>query len=327
MRGTATGPVLVDIHGTQVMDHRSRGIARYVHDLALALEEVSPGHVGAYLLNPGLALPGDLERFVATGKLRTMDEAEFTEGTVLHITSPYELGVPLHELLPEAARRAGSAVVTTLYDLIPEVLADPYLNDTGLRLRYRARHQLMRSADAVLSLSEASRRDAIDRIGLDPDRVVVVGAGVDRRFGPPAAREAAAAAAAQAVPGLRPPFVLYTGGTDARKNVDGLLAAWARVPAKVRDRFQLVIACGLKPLDRNHFETLADRLGILSNLLLPSYLPDPALLLLYQSTHLFVYPSLYEGYGLPVAEALACGAAALAADRSALPELLGPEAL
>src|SRR5207244_1758025 len=99
----------------------------------------------------------------------------------------------------------------------------------GRRRRYRARRHLVRSADAVLTLSEATRRDAIDRLGLDPARVSVAGAGTSPRFVPPASRGVAGGAAAVALPGVRPPFVLYTGGTDERKNVDRLLAAWARL--------------------------------------------------------------------------------------------------
>jgi glycosyltransferase involved in cell wall biosynthesis len=293
------------------------------------VEEVAPGRVGAFLLNPDLALPGGLERLAASGRLRPSDEATFEPGAVLHVTSAYELSVPLRRLLPEAAEQARVPVVVTLYDLIPEVLADPYLADPGLRQRYRARHHLVRAADAVLTLSEATRRDAVDRLGLDPARISVAGAGVSGDFVPPASREAAARAAAELVPGLAPRFVLYTGGTDQRKNVDRLLVAWSKQPASVRRSVQLVVACRLQPLERNHFEVLARRLGLEVglDLLLPGFVPDAALLALYQGTELFVYPSLYEGYGLPVAEALASGAPVLAADRSSLPEIVTPPAL
>jgi glycosyltransferase involved in cell wall biosynthesis len=322
---SATGPVLVDIQGTQSLDHRDRGVARYVLELALALDEVAPERIGAYLVNPDLALPGNLDRLVATGKLRHADEVDWPAGAVLHIASPFELSVPLRRLLPAPAARGEVPVVVTLYDLIPEVLAETYLADPGLRRRYRARQQLVRSADAILALSEATGVDAVERLGVDPERVTVVGAAPAPQFVPPPSREQAAAEAAAAVPGLRPPFVLYTGGTDERKNLERLLHAWARLPAGVRERWQLAIACRLQPLERNHLEVRGRELGLGDGLALCGYVPEEVLVRLYQGADLLVFPSLYEGYGLPIAEAQACGTPVVASATSALPELVHPQ--
>jgi glycosyltransferase involved in cell wall biosynthesis len=320
----ASGPVLIDIQGTQSLDHRDRGVARYVLELALALDQVAPERIGAYLVNPDLALPGNLDRLVATGKLRHADEVRWPPGAVLHIASPFELSVPLRRLLPAPAARGEVPVVVTLYDLIPEVLAEAYLADPGLRRRYRARQQLVRSADAILALSESTAGDAVERLGVNPGRVTVVGAAPAPQFVPPASREQAAAQAAAVVPGLRPPFVLYTGGTDDRKNLERLLLAWARVPADVRERWQLAIVCHLRPLERNHLEVRGRELGLGDGLALCGYVADDVLVRLCQGADLLVFPSLYEGYGLPIAEAQACGTPAVASATSALPELVHP---
>jgi glycosyltransferase involved in cell wall biosynthesis len=321
-----TGRVLVDIGGAQSV-HRHRGIARFVLELALALEETCPGHVDAFLLNPDLAPPEAMEPLLASGKLRPSDEVAFEGGDVLHVTSPYEIGVPLHRILPGNARRGGVALVITLYDLIPEVMPHPYLQDPGYRQLWRARHHLARSAHAVLAISEATRRDAIERLQLDPARVTVVGAGVSPRFTPPQSREAAARAAAEAVPGVRDPFVLYIAGHDARKNVETLLQAWVELPEALRARFQLVVTLGPHPLTQNHYRLVADRLGIGDSVYFPDLVSEAGLLVLYQGADLFVFPSLYEGYGLPVAEALACGTPVVAAANSSLVELVRPPAL
>ena len=87
------------------------------------------------------------------------------------------------------------------------------------------------------------------------------------------------------------------------------------------------MCCPLRPLERNHLLHRADQLGIAESVCLTGFVDDDTLLLLHQGSDLFVFPSLYEGYGLPVAEALACGAPVLAADASSLPEIVGPEAL
>ena len=127
-----------------------------------------------------------------------------------------------------------------------------------------------------------------------------------------------------AVPGLEDRFVLYTVGMDDRKNFQGLFRAWARLPEAVREGWQLVMVCNVDEPTRNHLVHLARESGIETRLLLTGFVPDAVLRLLYQSTDLFVFPSLYEGFGLPVAEALACGARVIGSGTSAVAELLDP---
>src|SRR5437763_1195793 len=238
-----------------------------------------------------------------------------------------EMSVPADRLLPPAGRAAGVPWAVTFYDLIPHLMPDYYLEDPGLRRRYRARLQLVRTATAVLTLSEASRADLVEHLGLDPRRVFVAGAGTSARFVPPASRADAAAEAMATVPGLRPPYVFYIGSYEKRKNLEPLLEAWSRLPAPLRERWQLALCCPLRPLERNHLLHRAAQLGIADSVCLTGFVDDAVLLRLHQGSDLFVFPSLYEGYGLPVAEALACGAPVLAADASSLPEIVGPEAL
>lgn len=306
----------------QSADHRERGVARYVFELARALDRLRPDVVGRFLLNPDLALPPNLEPLLATGRLAHSDRCDPPHGGLLHVMSPYELAVPLERLWPAFAARARLRLVVTVFDVIPELFPERYLADAGLRRRYRARHALVRAADHVVTISRCSADDAVEHLGLDPGKVTVVGAGTSERFRPPSSRAAAAAAARSLVPGLAGPFVLYTGGIEERKNIDRLLAAWSMLPPATRDGWQLVIACQADELQRRHYEHRAAALGIAGRLLLPGYLPDATLVTLYQGTDLFVFPSLYEGYGLPVAEALACGAPTVAARTPALAELV-----
>ena len=320
-----SGPVLYDLTGAQSPEHRSRGIGRYVTELAAALEEVAGDRVGAFVVDPAFALPPGVEPLVASGRLLAADEILHSPESVVHVASPYELSVPLRRLWPEAAERAGAALVVTLYDVIPEVLGGPYLADPEFRERYRARHELVRAADAVLAISESTARDGIERLRLDPRRVHVIGAGVSPRL--LAVVASLGAAPAPRVAGLRERFVLYTGGADPRKNVEGLLTAWSGLDPAVRQDRQLVIVCGLTSLERNHLEVEAARLGVTGDVLLPGFVDDDTLAALYRACDLFVFPSRYEGYGLPIAEALACGAPVVAADRSSLPELVAPEGL
>ena len=129
------------------------------------------------------------------------------------------------------------------------------------------------------------------------------------------------------MPGLGDRTVVYNGAVEPRKNMDGLITAFARLPDEVRRRHQLVLVCRLQPLERNHYEVLGRQLGLgQGELLLTGLVADEALVHLYRSATLVVFPSFYEGYGLPVAEAMACGAPVVASGNSSLRELVDPEA-
>ncbi|MBW3614996.1 MAG: glycosyltransferase [Actinobacteria bacterium] len=294
-------------------------------ELARSLEDAAPERVASYLLNPDLALPGGIEPLVAAGKLRFVDEAAYPDGALLHVASPFELSIPLDRLIPPAARRL--RLVVTLFDLIPEAMPEQYLQDPGLRRRYRARRELVRQADHVVAISRHSAGEAVRLLGVHRDRVSTVELAPAPAFRPPASREAALDAARAAVGGLERDYVLYTGGSDPRKNVEGLLEGWGRLPAAVRERWQLVLACHLPPLRRHHFEVMADQRGFGRRFLVTGWVSEETLVALNQAAALFVFPSLAEGFGLPLAEALACATPAIGANRTAVPELLAPEAL
>jgi glycosyltransferase involved in cell wall biosynthesis len=315
--------VLFDVQGTQSPAHRDRGIARYLANLAQALERRPDSRVSRYLVDPELPLPPSVEALAAAGRIGPNDRVEASEASVYHIGSLYEPGVPLGRIWPFAARDL--RLVVTVYDLIPEVFRAHYLGDPNLRQQYRARTQLITRADVVLAISETTARDVIRRLGVRPQRVHVVGAGVSEQFRLPASREAAYDSAHDAMPWLEREFILYTGGFDYRKNLDRLLQAYAVLPVSLRTRHQLVVVCRLTEAQRRLLEHRAFELGIADRVSLAGFVGDHELVLLYQSAHLFVFPSLYEGFGLPIAEAQACGAPVVASRSSSLVEVVRDE--
>lgn len=326
LTSTPVGPVLVDVQATQSASYRDRGVARYTAELAGALWRRHPALVHSFLLNPDLAPPGSVEALVASGRLTYSDRVDVDAARLLHVCSPIELDVPISRVWPARAATRGMRLAVTLYDVIPEVFADRYLADPGLRRRYRSRLELVRAADVVLAISETTARDAVELLHVREDRIVVVGAAAAASYARPVSRPEALQAARAAVAGLEERFVLYTSGMDDRKNFQGLFRAWGRLPLAVREGWQLVMVCSMDEPTRNHLVHLARESGIEARLLLPGFVPDAVLRLLYQSTDLFVFPSLYEGFGLPVAEAAACGARTIGSGTSAVAELLVPEA-
>jgi glycosyltransferase involved in cell wall biosynthesis len=319
--------VLLDVQATQSAGHRDRGVARYVAELAAALVRGPDGDlVHSLLLNPDLPPPGRVQPLVATGRLVYSDRCDLDGAGLLHVMSPFELDVALPRLWLARGGARRLPLVVTLFDVIPERFPDRYLADPGLRRRYRARTALVRAADAVLAISEATAADAVEVLRLPEEKIAVVGAAAAAHFVPAPSRAAAHAAVRAALPGLRERFVCYPGGMDDRKNFERLFRAWALLPADVRARFQLVFVCAMDELGRNHLVHLARAAGIADEVLLPGFVSDDVLRLLYQAADLVVFPSLYEGFGLPVAEALACDAPVIGSDGSAVRELLRPEA-
>src|SRR5579871_1013385 len=313
----------------QSAGYRERGVARYTQEFASALLQRHPDYIDRLLLNPELPPPSDAGALVASGRLTVEPGPAATNGagpSIFHALSPFELSVPLPSLWPAWVSARRMRLVVTVYDLIPELFPEVYLADPGVRSRYRARLEFVRAADHVMAISACSAADVVERLRIPAERVSVVGAAAASLCRPPVSREAALAEAKTAVPGLWDHFLVYTGAVEPRKNLDNLVLAYAELPRTIRQRWQLVVVCAMDELQRNHYEVRARELGIGDGLLLTGFVQEAALVSLYQATDLMVFPSLYEGFGLPVADALACGAAAIAADNSSLIELVDPEA-
>jgi glycosyltransferase involved in cell wall biosynthesis len=263
------------------------------------------------------------ERFSRAGKLVYSDDAGLPGDAVYHVPSPLEPS-PLARIWPRRLR--SQPLVVTLHDLIPALFPKENMPDAGVRRSYWARLELARHADRVLNVSRATARDAVRLLGLRPEKMAVTGGGVSDSFEPPTSRDAAHEALKRLRPAVDGEYVLFTGGMDWRKNTDGLLVAYAALPRELRERFALVVVGRLGVKDPlGPFRTRAESLGIADRLLLTGHVSDEELVLLYQAASLFVFPSRYEGFGLPVVEAFACGAPAIVGRNSSLVELVDDE--
>jgi glycosyltransferase involved in cell wall biosynthesis len=319
--------VVLDVHAAQSPLHPERGIARSVTDLARAMERRHPEAMVAYSYCPHLEL-GVLPSVVPARRLVPADEVHRLAPAAVHLGSVFE-GTSLDRFLPPSTRSSGAALVVTLQDLIPLLHPELYLTDPWARRRYLTRVQLVRSADLVLCISEHTARDAVEHLGLRPDRVVVTGLAPADHFVAPASPEAPRQVLTAALDGAapRPGYVLFPGATDPRKNLRRLVEGYQLLDPELRRAHQLVVACRVGPSERAELDGLLDRLGIAGDVLVTGLVGEEVLVALYQAAHLVVFPSSYEGYGLPVMEARRCGAPTIAARTSSLVELLDDEAL
>ncbi len=322
--GSTAPRLIVDLQTVQGGFFGNRGIRRYALGLARSLRH--RGAVHALLLNPGRRwheeLPADLVgadelTWSTTPELRDLDAAG---ATAYVMTSPFERTRPVQSAIPPYVVESGLPLVTVLYDLIPEIV-DVYPPD--LMALYWARRPLVAQADLVLTLSEHVRRDAIERLEVDPARVAVIGAGASDFFRPPRRGEDPAELLARHVPRLTRPYVLSVTGWSAHKNAEGLVSAWSRLPRGLRRSHQLVLACILPPDAKSAWLDQARSAGLETDeVVVTDFVDDDVLRALYQQAALFVLPSRQEGFGLPVVEAVRCGCPAITSSATALPEVL-----
>jgi glycosyltransferase involved in cell wall biosynthesis len=216
--------------------------------------------------------------------------------------------------------RSDVPVVTTIHDISFEHFPELFTRRTRLRMRatipWSARHSAV-----VLTGSEHARTDILARYELPPQRVAVTPYAADSRFRHLVPDEADALLADLGLPAK---YLLCVGNLQPRKNLRRLLEAYATLPTDIRP--PLVVVGQPAWLYHDVYAAVRDH-RLMEEVHFTGFVATDVLVALYSRAHAFAYPSLYEGFGLPVLEALACGVPTLTSDRSSLPEVAGDAAL
>jgi len=338
--------IVIDLQGAQSVS-RFRGIGRYSLSLAQAMAAQAGDHEMLIALNGALVDSVEPLRNAFTGLLppdsirvwhpsgghlsparRVPDEILrecFLAGLkpdIVHVTSLFE-GMS-DAAVTSIGRFSGTTpVAPTLYDLIPYIHREKYLADPASATWYLSKIDQLKRANLLLAISESARQEAIEHLEFSPDSVVNISSAADGRFHridvtPEAER------ALRGKLGLIRPFVMYTGGIDYRKNIEGLIRAFASLPSEVRHAHQLAVVCSVTDDSRQALQAVARSAGLdESELVLTGFVSDEELVALYNLSTAFVFPSFHEGFGLPLLEAMHCGTPVIAADASSLPEVVG----
>jgi len=312
-------PIVLDARTTT--DHFP-GIGRYVVNLASALQHIAPDLDLTLLRDPSaaaqrLTLP-DLPTldcatspFALSQQWRVRSILRRSHAALYHSAyylMPYVPGVPS---------------LVTCYDLIP--LIYPQYFTATQRLIFRTAHGLaLRAAHVTLAISEATKSDLVRLFHIDPQRIVVTPLAADAHFQPPSRAAIDRVRQQHALPAR---YMLYFGSNKPHKNVPRLIEAFAK--SGISDQ-----GSGIELVIGGHWDErypeakhAAARLGLQDVVRFIGPVKDADLPALYGGAELFVFPSEYEGFGLPVLEAMACGAPVVCGDRSSLPEVAGDAAL
>jgi glycosyltransferase involved in cell wall biosynthesis len=212
--------------------------------------------------------------------------------------------------------------IVTLYDAFAFV--HPELHNAADNYRYRwYLPYALRAADCVITVSECSRADLIRYLNIHPERIQVITAGVDPRFGSTEGSDSRGAVFQRY--GIRQPYLLYVGALNARKNVARMMHAFNRVHSEHPD-VHLVIA-GKRQWKTSEIDEACRLLEMNDAVSFTGYVDDDDLPTLYAGAEGFLFPSIYEGFGLPVLEAMACGTPVVTSKVSSIPEVTGNAAI
>ena len=236
------------------------------------------------------------------------------------------LFVSIFEKLGVVPRFVGDrpAFSAVMHDLIPILFPEHYGVCQPGEKWFARRLRDIAGTDVLFCNSQLTATESRRLIGpACPPAINVQGAVEDHFIPLTGTALAAATIAIRAKFGITKSVVLYVGGYDYRKNLSGAIAGFAALPAAVRDDLQLVIACFLPDWLREETQRVAERLGLQGQVIFTGYVSDEELLVLYQVSRVFFFPSFYEGLGFPMLEAMRCGAPVVCSNTSALPEFAG----
>ena len=343
--------LLVDLMGAQTRGSRIRGIGRYTRELALALAQDRRAGIDLrFALSDNFPdAAADLRRLLssfvppdafssyatpATAKFgmpqsdpaRRVGEA-IVRRHVAGVRPDCLLASSLYEVATDdfsyfnLLRQPAPLASAILYDLIPMRMPKQYLRYADYRKVYEGQTAVLASADLLFAISEHTRRDAIDLLQIDSDRIVTIGGAADASFAP-RDRSLDDIAAILIRLGLREKFILCAAGVDARKNASAALDAFLSLSRDDRRDTQFVLLAPLSDDEREKLSTRVARAGLAADdVKFISRVDDGDLAFLYAQAELFLFPSLYEGFGLPVLEAMQCGGVVVAGDNSSIPEI------
>ena len=311
-----TKPMRLGVDGRELRPGVRTGIGRYLLEILRAASRdgwscVVYGDPGARLDQtlPGVTFTTLDGSWTQWWDQVTLPRALARDGITVFL-SPYYKG-PV---------RAPCPVVLTVHDLY-------FINYPGRHrpvyeaIVTRAARTYAGRATAIISDSEYSKREIVVRLGVSAAKVSVIPVALGGEF-----RPASLTAAARARYALTSPYVLYVGNFNPHKNIPRLIRGFALLPGPVRRRHALVLAGGYGE-GRPELARLAESLGLTDRVIFSGRVDDADLPALYSEAAVYVAPSLEEGFGSTVLEAMACGAPVITSNRAALPEVVGDAGL
>ncbi len=306
---------------------QAAGVPRVVRSLVRELEKIDPANSYYLYSHRDFNLPLGSPRWhkrIGSGASRLPGIVWFlTEGRRAILEDNLDVFWSAM-YIPRLALPSHVATVLTVHDL------EWRLYPQTMSLKTYCAHRLLvwpsvRQADRIVAVSEATAADLQQVSNVPGSKIEVIHHGVDPAYKPQDAGRAAEYVAGKY--GVSNDYALAVGTVQPRKNLATLVEAWKILRGRVKDQFQLVVA-GARGWKNSHLDETIRRLGLTGDeVRFLGVVPEEDLPVLYSGSSVFVFPSLYEGFGLPLLEAMACGVPVIASNTSSVPEVVGDAAL
>ncbi|MDO4542531.1 MAG: glycosyltransferase family 1 protein [Bacillota bacterium] len=295
------------------------GMGTYATGLIAGLAEINNRNIHVILPN-GEYSPADA---AAVAEIKTEENKDFWRLVQEDPIAPKENWDVLHNLhngfgLPQVS---SCPTVVTIHDLIPLIMPE-YCGSPYREIFQEKIEGIAQNADRIIAASHSTKRDIIRLLRIPPQKITVIYQGISpiyHRLNKEAVKRGLVKNY-----GIEEDFILYVGGFNPRKNLTALVEAFCLIQEEIP--WNLVIA-GKEGKRSAEIKELAKKQGETGRIIFTGYLPTKDLTLFYNGAKTFVYPSLYEGFGLPPLEAAACGTAVIVGNTSSLPEVMADKAL
>ncbi|MCY6485585.1 glycosyltransferase family 1 protein [Clostridium aestuarii] len=210
--------------------------------------------------------------------------------------------------------------VITLHDIIPYKMPKT-VGERYLEIFTKEMPRIISMCDGIITVSNFSKQDIINAFNFPPEKIFVTYLANEDIYKP--LDKTFCKNFIKKHYGIKDDYILYVGGFSPRKNIIGLIEAFSKLLSKIKDKNTKLIIVGKQGKSYSIYKKRTEDLHVQNSVIFPGFIPLEHMPIFYNSANIFIYPSFYEGFGLPPIEAMACGTPVIASKFTSIPEVLG----